>query len=58
MACLRELGFRASEARRAVDFCETIPAGTLEERVRAALKFLCPKPRFQSRVGTSLEART
>ena len=50
-ACLRELGFRAGEARRAVEFCETIPAGTLEERVRAALKFLCPRPRFHDRLG-------
>jgi len=57
-ACLRELGFRPGEARRAVEFCKTIPAGTLEERVRAALKFLGPKPRFQGHVGTSLEART
>ena len=47
-ACLRELGFRASEARRAVEFCQTIPAATLEDRVRAALKFLAPKPRSKS----------
>ena len=53
MACLRELGFRAGEAHRAVEFCESIPEATLEERVRAALKFLCPKTR-----GTSVEART
>ena len=52
-ACLRELGFRASEARRAVEFCETIPAATLEERVRAALQFLCPRPRFRGRAETS-----
>ena len=57
MASLRELGFRPGEARRAVEFCTTIPDATLEERVRAALKFLCPKTRFHSRVGTSLEAR-
>ena len=50
MACLRELGFNLGEARRAVEFCETIPDATLEERVRAALKFLCPKAR---RVGAS-----
>ena len=36
MACLRELGFRAAE------FCATLPDVTLEERVRAALKFMCP----------------
>ncbi len=58
MACLRELGFRASEARPAVEFCETLAEATLEERVRAALKFLCPKTRFHGRVGTSMEART
>ena len=58
MACLRELGFRAGEARRAVEFCLTIRDATLEERVRAALKFLSPKPRFRGGVGTSLEALT
>ena len=58
MACLRELGFRAGEARRAVEFCATFPDVTLEERVRSALKFLSPKPRFHGRVGTSLEALT
>ena len=53
MACLRELGFRAGEARRACEFCATLPEASLEERVRAALKFMCPKTR-----ATSLEART
>jgi len=57
MACLRELRFRAGEARRAAEFCATIPDATLEERVRAALKFLCPKSRIHSRDGTSLAAR-
>jgi hypothetical protein len=57
-ACLRELGFRAGEARRAVQFCETLPGTTLEKRVRAALAFLCPRPRSHNRDGTSLEART
>jgi len=42
MAGLRSLGFRASEARRAVEFCGTLLDATLEEQVRAALKFLCP----------------
>jgi 5-methylcytosine-specific restriction endonuclease McrA len=58
MACLRELGFRAGEARRAVEYCATIPDVTLEERVRAALGFLCPRPRSHNRDGTSLGART
>jgi 5-methylcytosine-specific restriction endonuclease McrA len=56
--CLRELGFRAGEARRAVECCETLPDATLEERVRAALKFLCPKARFHGRDEASLQART
>ena len=43
MAGLRELGFRAEEARRAAAFSQTLPDATLEERVRAALRFLCPK---------------
>jgi 5-methylcytosine-specific restriction endonuclease McrA len=57
-ACLRELGFRAGEARRAVERCETIADATLEERVRAALKFLCPKACFHNRDEASLHART
>jgi len=54
MACLRQLGFRAGEARRAVEFCATSSEATLEERVRAALKFLCPKTQFSGRIGTIL----
>ena len=50
---LRQLGFRADEARRAAGFCETLPDASLEERVRAALKFLCPKTRFQCPIGTT-----
>ncbi|MEK7824716.1 MAG: hypothetical protein AAB290_06725 [Candidatus Eisenbacteria bacterium] len=34
---LRQLGFRADEARRAAALCETIPDAPLEERVRVAL---------------------
>jgi hypothetical protein len=56
--CLRQLGFRAGEARRAVEYCATRPDTTLEARVRAALRFLCPRPRSHNRDGTSLEART
>ena len=58
IACLRELGCRADEARRAAEFSETIPDATLEERVRAALRFLCPKTRYHGRVGTTLGVPT
>ena len=58
MAGLRELGFRAQEARRAAEFSETLPDATLEERVRAALKFLCPKTHFPGQIGTSAAAST
>jgi hypothetical protein len=34
---LRQLGFRADEARRAAAHCEDMPDATLEERVRRAL---------------------
>lgn len=40
---LRELGFRAAEARRAAEFSETLEGATLEQRMRAALQFLRPK---------------
>jgi 5-methylcytosine-specific restriction endonuclease McrA len=40
MAGLRGLGCRADEARRAAEFSQGLPDATLEERMRAALKFL------------------
>jgi hypothetical protein len=40
---LRQLGYRADEARRAAARCEAIPDASLEERVRLALALLCPK---------------
>jgi len=40
---LRGLGISAHEARQAIAFADTQPVHSLEERMRAALKFLCPK---------------
>jgi len=40
LAGLRALGCRANEARRAVEFAETLRGDTLAERMRAALMFL------------------
>ena len=40
MAGLRELGFRAEEARRAAEHSQ---GATLEARMRAALQFLGPR---------------
>ena len=40
---LRQLGFRADEARQAAAFCETIPDAPLEERVRVALSYFHPR---------------
>jgi 5-methylcytosine-specific restriction endonuclease McrA len=45
MAALRELKVRPEEARRAVEYCATIPDASLEDRTRAALRYLCPKTR-------------
>jgi hypothetical protein len=39
---LRALGFRADQARRASEHCESIPDSPLEERVRRAIAFLAP----------------
>jgi 5-methylcytosine-specific restriction endonuclease McrA len=44
MACLRTLGVRAEQARRAMALSATTPATTLEGRVRAALQYLGPRP--------------
>lgn len=41
LAGLRELGCRIDQARRAAEFSETLHGATLEERMRASLKFLC-----------------
>jgi 5-methylcytosine-specific restriction endonuclease McrA len=44
MICgLRNLGFRADQARRAAESTAMMTSATLEERIRAALKILCPK---------------
>jgi hypothetical protein len=40
VAGLRGLGCRADQARRAAEFSETLHGATLEERMRASLKFL------------------
>jgi hypothetical protein len=42
---LRALGFRADESRRAAALCEAIPQASLEDRVKRALSYLCPKSR-------------
>jgi 5-methylcytosine-specific restriction endonuclease McrA len=39
---LRQLGFRADEARRGASFSRAIPDASLEERVRVALRNLAP----------------
>jgi len=41
VAGLRSLGCRADQARRAAEFSETLHGASLEERMRASLKFLC-----------------
>ena len=48
---LRQLGFRADEARRAAVLCETIPEAPLEERVRTALSYFGPRSASPGRVA-------
>ena len=43
MTGLRGLGFRADEARRAIESSAALQGATLEERMRAALKYLRPR---------------
>ncbi len=52
---LRQLGFRADEARRAAARCEAIPEASLEQRLRLALTHLRPPHR---RVENNLVAAT
>jgi len=53
---LRQLGFRADEARRAAARCESIPEAPLEERVRVALS--CFAGPSQGRAAGRLPAPT
>jgi 5-methylcytosine-specific restriction endonuclease McrA len=53
---LRNLGFRADQARRGAEATATMTGATLEERIRGALRLLCPKVRMHPRVGTNLPA--
>ena len=39
---LRQLGFRAAEARDAARYCNGLGDLTLEERLKAALRYLAP----------------
>ena len=41
--CLRQLRYRADEARRAADFSDSIPCASLEERVKRALTYFAPR---------------
>ncbi len=54
IAPLRELGFRADEARHASALCESIPEASLEQRVRRALSYFHPP----GRVSTPALSRT
>jgi hypothetical protein len=40
---LRQLGFKADEARKAAELCESIPDATLEQRVKRALTGWLPR---------------
>ena len=50
---LRQLGFRADEAKRAALHCETVPDASLEQRVRFALSFLSPPHRRTGNLATA-----
>jgi hypothetical protein len=58
LAGLRGLGVRAELARRAAEFSETLRNATLEERMRAALKFVRPAARCESYTGDGAAAAT
>jgi Holliday junction resolvasome RuvABC DNA-binding subunit len=53
---LRQLGFRADEARRAASRCEDMPDASLERRVKAALSCLGRHP--QGRAAGFMPAAT
>jgi Mn-dependent DtxR family transcriptional regulator len=50
---LRQLGFRADEARRGAERCEHLAGASLEERLRAALASLArPSSRPAARIAS------
>jgi hypothetical protein len=51
---LRALGFNAGESRRAAALCEAIPRASLEDRVKRALSYLCPKSCHSGRATPNL----
>ena len=51
---LRQLGFRADEARLAAAHCADMPDASLEERVRKALSFFHPRAKRYNRDGRLL----
>jgi fused signal recognition particle receptor len=53
---LRGLGVRAEQARLAAEFSKTLQNATLEQKMRAALKLVCPRARVQDFTGTSAGA--
>jgi len=57
LAGLRQLGFRADEARRAAEFSETLYDATLEERMRAALKLLGRRSASKAEPGRAWGSR-
>jgi hypothetical protein len=48
---LRQLGYRAEEARAAARFCESAPDATLEDRVRLALSYFRPRTTSRGRAA-------
>jgi hypothetical protein len=58
MAGLRNLGFRADEARRAAEYSATLHDATLEQRMRAALKILGRRATLGTGRGPSLRDET
>jgi hypothetical protein len=51
---LRQLGFRAAEAREAAKLCESMPDAPLEERVRVALSSFHPRAKSHRPATNSL----
>ena len=54
--CLRHLGFRTDEARRAAAYCDSLGDVSLEARVRAALSFLAPRGGVRRFTGSAAAA--
>ena len=51
--CLRQLGYGAEEARRAAEYSAEMADASLEDRIRAALRYFLPRSLARGRAAVA-----